>query len=76
MTREEIEKLVGDFTWMWNDKFYISTDKGNFIWSDPSYNGDNSLVKYEGNLEKLCKERGVPYGRNKGRHVIKDYIKS
>lgn len=63
---------VGTFTWGWNDKFHIETDSGNYEWSDPSYNGDNTIKPTVPYL-KWCELRNIPFGRDKGTHRIRDY---
>lgn len=71
--RNYILNLEGHFTWFWNDKFFIETIQGCFIWSDPDYNGDNSLVEYSGTYADFLNEQDVEFGRDKGVHLIKDY---
>jgi len=66
--------LIGDFTWCWGNSFFIETHEGNFVWKDPAYNGDNSIVSYDGSLEDFLKENNLEYGRDKGTHIIGDYI--
>ena len=44
---------VADFTWNWNDLFFLETAKGNFVWSDPEYGGDNTIRPYNGDLKKF-----------------------
>jgi hypothetical protein len=61
------------FTWSYNRHFFLETDDGNFEWSDPDYGGDGSIVPFDGDYKKWCKYRGIPYGRDKGRHPVKDY---
>ena len=63
----------GSFTWMWDQKFFIETDKGNYIWSDPGYGGDNTLRPYWGTYQDYLQDTGIPYGRDKGKHPIKAY---
>ena len=70
----KILDLIGDFTWGWSDQFFIETDQGNFIWSDPQYGGDNSLKSFDGYIEDWYKIHGIDYGRSKGQHRIGDYI--
>jgi hypothetical protein len=73
MTKEELLKTVGHFTWGFSSKFFIETEVGNFIWSDPEYNGDNSLTYFKGSYEEWTKEENIPFGRDKGFHIIKNY---
>lgn len=70
MTREEVANLVGEFTWDFGQEFFIETKQGNFVWSDPDYNGSGELRPYSGSYDKWIK-RGM--GRSKGLHRIGDY---
>jgi hypothetical protein len=73
ITKEQLLCLVGEFTWMWGMHFFVETPIGNFVWSDPDYNGDNSFKKYDGSYKDYCKQCSLPYGRDKGSHLISDY---
>lgn len=65
---------IADFTWFWNDEFFLETDEGNYIWSSPEYNGDNTIRRYNGSLsDYISNEAGCSFGRDKGRHRIRDY---
>lgn len=64
---------IGSFTWSFHDKFFIETSKGNFVWSDPEYQGDNTIKSFDGSLESWCRAEGIPYGRDKGTHTIRGY---
>jgi len=66
-------ETVAEFIWFWNDKFFLETPCGNFVWSNPEYDGDNTIVPFEGSIENFCKKIGIPYGRDKGRHTIGGY---
>jgi hypothetical protein len=68
-----MKDLVGSFTWFWSDTFFVQTSKGNYLWSDPDYGGDNTLREYEGTLEKYCIDNDIPFGRDKGKHIIGEY---
>jgi len=71
MKKEQLLELEGDFTWDFGCHFFIETNKGNFIWSDPDYNGDNTIVPFDGNYNDWL-PRGM-YGRSKGLHKIGSY---
>ena len=73
ITKEELINLEGSFTWDFGQNFLIETAKGNFIWSDPDYQGSNKMIPFNGDYGNWCKHTGVPYGRDKGLHVIKSY---
>ena len=64
---------VAEFTWDYGNKFLLETDEGNFEWSDPDYNGDNTIVKFNGTYRDWLASAGIPYGRMKGSHTIRDY---
>lgn len=73
MNKEILAKLGGEFTWSFNRFFHIETSQGCFEWSDPEYGGDNSIrrtVKYE----DWIKQHKIPYGRDKGFHIIENYV--
>ncbi|GAI42205.1 unnamed protein product [marine sediment metagenome] len=65
---------IGQFTWLWGHEFFVKTTEGNWIWSDPDYpHGDNTLRKTPLTLGEHLKKHDIPYGRDKGRHTIRDY---
>ena len=70
ITRAELLNLMGEFTWFWDDKFFIRTKKGNFVWSDPDYNGDNTIRPFAGSIFDFHKQYGYDFGRDKGDHQI------
>lgn len=64
---------VADFIWFWSDKFFLETSEGNFIWSDPDYQGNNTIVPFKGTMAEYCKQTKIPFGRDKGKHTIRGY---
>lgn len=70
MTSEEIGNLVGDFTWDFGQEFFVQTSAGNFVFSDPEYNGDRTLRPYKGTLRQWLKGG---YGRDKGKHLVREF---
>lgn len=64
---------VADFTWDFGSWFFLETDKGNFQWNDPEYGGTNTITKFDGTYQDWIKSCHIPYGRGKGKHVIRDY---
>lgn len=71
---EYILNEVGRFTWFWNYKFFVEMNCGNFIWNDPDYpGGDNTFTKTNMTFKEFVKSQNVSYGRDKGKHIIKDY---
>jgi hypothetical protein len=69
VTKESLLNEYGDFTWGFSSLFLIETSFGLFIWSDPGYNGNNTIRPYHGRVKDFCN----PYGRMKGRHLISRY---
>ena len=70
VTRSELLNFMGSFTWFWCEVFFIETKEGNFIWSDPGYNGDNTIKPFNGSIFDFQKQYGYDYGRDKGEHQI------
>lgn len=68
-----IFNLQGEFTWMWNDVFFIETSQGNFIWSDPDYGGNNTIKHYPHTYGEFLQEADLPFGRSKGCHIVGHY---
>lgn len=74
MNYDNIKNLVGDFTFSYRHLFFIKTDSGNFEWSNPEYpDGDNTIKAFNGGYKEWYEHIGIPSGRSKGKHVIKDY---
>jgi len=76
MTKEELLCEIGEFTWMFGMTFLVETAKGNFLWSDPDYGGDNTFTPFAGGYAEACDHCDVPYGRDKGNHYISTYCGS
>ena len=64
---------IADFTWMWDDKFFLETSEGNFVWSDSDYQGDNTIVPFNGTIADYCEQTMISFGRDKGKHTIRGY---
>jgi len=73
MTKQEVLNLIGEFSWNFGQEFFIETDRGNFVYSDPEYGGDNTLRPFNGDLKQYLKETNADYVRDKGVHRIGDY---
>lgn len=73
ITKEQLLQEVGDFTWFWCSVFFIQTKIGNFHWANPSYEGDNTMTLFNGDIGDFCKFQNVDYGRDKGFHDITNY---
>lgn len=63
-------KDVAHFIWDFGQEFFLETEHGNYIWSDPDYDGDNTLRKTHLSYDMWI---GDMYGRDKGTHYIEDY---
>lgn len=75
--KKSLLNLEGHFSWNFGNKFFIETEMGNFVWSDPDYfGGDNSIKFFDGNLDDFCKQEHIGYTRDKGIHTIKKYCGS
>lgn len=67
---------ICQFTWGFDSRFlirkydfYHKVSYGDFyVWSDPEYNGDNTIKKYEGYPQHFTGKNFC--GRNKGHHSI------
>ena len=75
---QNMDKLTIDdaaeFTWGYGQEFFLTTAKGNFVWSDPDYGGNNTIQPFSGSYMDWCKKRAhIPFGRDKGKHFIRDY---
>lgn len=71
LTKQEVANLIGDFTWDFGREFFIETNEGNFIWSDPDYGGDNTIRATNETYEQWVSKGN--YGRCKGNHLISSY---
>lgn len=71
-TKEQFLNTVGMFTWSFNCTFHIDTELGNFVWSDPDYDGDNR-IRPSISLKEWYELEHIPFGRDKGTHTIKEY---
>lgn len=67
-------QVRGRFAWAHGPDWLIETPIGNFHWSDPDYNGDNTIRPYQGDSLGFSKEflHGNPI-RDKGFHDIERY---
>ena len=73
MTKAKVGGLVGEFTWCFGQQFFIETVQGNFTWNDPEYDGDGVIKPFNGSYKDWLKKMDIPFGRGKGKHIIKDY---
>jgi len=65
---------MAEFTWSFHNTFFLETVKGNFVWSDPDFIlGDNTIRPFNGTYVDWCRYEGIPFGRNKGKHIIRYY---
>jgi hypothetical protein len=70
ITKEQLLNEMAEFTWDFGQKFFVETKHGNFVWSDPDYNGDNTMMEYSGTAQDFFSPM---YGRSKGKHLISRY---
>jgi len=73
MIREQFLDMIGDFSWDFGCQFFVETSVGNFIWSDPDYEGDNSFTLTRETLDEYIEKMNIPYVRSKGVHTIRGY---
>jgi hypothetical protein len=74
LTKEQIGNLVGSFTWNFCTTFFIEAgDAGNLVWSDPEYGGTGEIRPFHGTYQQWIKTENIPFGRDKGTHIINDY---
>ena len=71
--KDKLMSVAGHFIWSFGCEFFIETEIGNFVWSDPDYNGDNTIRPFNGNYHEWCNSVGIPYGRDKGVEFISSY---
>ena len=65
---------MANFTWSFHDKWFLATDNGNYVWSDPEYyGGTNEIVRFDGTYHDWIKFENIPFGRCKGKHTIGNY---
>jgi hypothetical protein len=65
IAKNKLLSMIGTFTWDFGNQFFIETSEGMFLWSNPSYGGDNTIRK----TSKRCFD-----GRDKGVHYVGDYV--
>lgn len=76
LTLDQIKNLTGDFAWDFGCYFFIETEVGNFIWSDPEYNGDGSIRPTDKTYIEYIRSSKIPFMRDKGTHKIGEYCKT
>ena len=65
---------VGRFSWGFGNKWFILVGGKAYEWSDPSYPGGLGTIRpFHGTYKHWCRKLQIPYGRDKGTHVIRDY---
>lgn len=70
--KDTILDTMGQFTWTFDYRFFVETELGNFIWKDPSYEGDNTFTLYNGSWDQYRKEHNIDVGRDKGLNLIRN----
>lgn len=61
---------MAQFTWDFGQHFLLETTEGFFVWSDPDYNGDNTIKPYKGNPSDFTAPGFC--GRDKGYNSIRN----
>lgn len=61
-------ETVAEFTWDFGQEFFLQTEYGNYIWSDPRYKGNNTIRPTELSYEEWIGKGN--FGRSKGKHLI------
>lgn len=61
---------IANVTWLWGDRFFLETNVGNYIWSDPDYRGTNEIRRVHMTLKWYLHWIGGKCGRDKGTHTI------
>lgn len=74
LEQDRLFQAEGNFIWMFGKEFFIETAVGNYVWSSPDYNGTNEIRKITVPLETYQKQKGIPFGRCKGRHRVGVYV--
>lgn len=67
---------IGNFIWGFGTYFFIETSQGNYEWSCLDYGGDNTISPLKGTYQDWLNMRNIPFGRDKGEHVIEEYCGS
>lgn len=62
---------IGNFTWNFGQHFLIQVGNKYYVWSDPDYNGDNTIRPFKGNPRNFASPGFC--GRSKGKHIISHY---
>jgi hypothetical protein len=73
MKKTVSDDTVAHFTWSFGTEFFLETEDGNFVWSDPDCGGTNEIRSFKGSYGRWCKGLGIPYGRDKGTHTVGNY---
>lgn len=71
--KKQLAETEGEFTYGFSDEFFITTNLGNFIWSDPEYGGKGTVRPTKKTLKEWLGD-DLDFGRYKGTHVIGECI--
>lgn len=74
ITKEVLLSETANFIWMFDHRFFVETKFGNFVWSDPDYNGNDTVTPFKGSYNGFCNISGTLFGRCKGQRLIRDFI--
>ncbi len=64
---------VAQFTWGWDEEFFMETNDGNFVFSDAEYGGTGTIRRFNGYYADWLKGKNVTYGRDKGRQTVRQF---
>ena len=73
ITKEMLLNTYAKFTWDFGNLFFLETDIGNFVWSNPEYGGDNTMTQYSGSITKWITDVASGWARDKGQHEVEKY---
>ena len=69
ITKEQLSRSIGRFTWGFSYYFFIETAIGDFVWEERG----NTITQVNYKLVDWVKINEIPFGRDKGSHIIGEY---
>lgn len=72
--KEKLLNSTAEFSWSFGQEFFLETSFGNFVWSDPDYDGDNTVRRFDGDITDWIHHNRLPFVRCKGTHFISGYV--
>jgi hypothetical protein len=55
-TREEALELTCRVYWDYHKRYFLENEQGNWVWQDPEFGGNNTLVPYQGSYPEFLKD--------------------